>query len=250
MSTSDRTDSIWSQPEPGARRPRFTREQIAEVALAIADAEGFDAVSMRRIASELRAGTMTLYHYVRTKDDLLALMDDAIMGEVLIPEGEFPADWRGATRAIALRSHQAFLRHPWALAALQGAIPGPNALRHVEQSLAALANTDLDVGAKIQVTGIVDDYVLGHAMRMHEHGPNGDGAHAGPSGATDIVETMIAFTERELSTGEYPNLTEWMGDDVRGAWEASAEHFIGAERFERGLDALLDGLTLRYDLPR
>ena len=51
----------------------------------MADAEGFDAVSMRRVASELGAGTMTLYHYVRTKDELVALMDNAIMGEVLDP---------------------------------------------------------------------------------------------------------------------------------------------------------------------
>src|SRR6476620_10056298 len=58
---------IWARPEPGERRPAYTRERIAETAIAIADAEGFDAVSMRRIASELGAGTMTLYYYVRTK---------------------------------------------------------------------------------------------------------------------------------------------------------------------------------------
>src|SRR5215207_5547112 len=66
---------IWARPEPGERRPAHTREKIAETAIAIADAEGFEAVSMRRIAAELGAGTMTLYHYVRTKDELVALMD-------------------------------------------------------------------------------------------------------------------------------------------------------------------------------
>ena len=63
----------------------------------IADAEGFDAVSMRRIATELDAGTMTLYHYVRTKDELLTLVIDAVMGEVVIPDDEpMPDDWRAA----------------------------------------------------------------------------------------------------------------------------------------------------------
>ena len=90
--------SIWDRPEPGSRRPRHTREQIAAAALAIADREGFEAVSMRRVAAEVGAGTMTLYHYVRTKDDLIDLMDDAIMGEVLIPDGELPATWREAMR--------------------------------------------------------------------------------------------------------------------------------------------------------
>src|SRR5262249_21982259 len=87
---------IWARPEPGSRRPRFTREQIAAAALAIADAEGMEAVSMRRVAADLGAGTMTLYHYVRTKDELIALMDDAIVGEVLLPDDELPRGWRAA----------------------------------------------------------------------------------------------------------------------------------------------------------
>ena len=76
---------IWLRAEPVRRKPRFTREAIAAAAFAIADAKGFEAVSMRGIAAKLGAGTMTLYHYVRTKDDLVALMDDALMGEILIP---------------------------------------------------------------------------------------------------------------------------------------------------------------------
>src|SRR5262245_12639315 len=83
-------DSIWSRPEPRARRPAHTRDGIASAAIRIADAEGFEAVSMRRVAAELRAGTMTLYHYVRTKDELLALVDNAVMGELLVPPGELP----------------------------------------------------------------------------------------------------------------------------------------------------------------
>src|SRR6185436_15098966 len=99
-----RVDSIWERPEPGARRPRYTREQIARTALAIADAEGFEAVSMRRVASELGAGTMTLYHYVRNKDELIELMDDAMMSELIVPDDEMPSDWREALTAIARRS--------------------------------------------------------------------------------------------------------------------------------------------------
>src|SRR4051812_43136392 len=71
---------LWTRPSPSARRPRFTRDEIAATAMRIADTEGFAAVSMRRIASELDSGTMTLYHYVRTKDELLTLIVDTIMG--------------------------------------------------------------------------------------------------------------------------------------------------------------------------
>src|SRR5262249_54891746 len=71
-SMEDDTTLIWLRPEPSGRRPRFTREQIARAALRIADDESFEAVTMKRIASELGAGTMTLYYYVRTKADIVA----------------------------------------------------------------------------------------------------------------------------------------------------------------------------------
>src|SRR5262249_6534159 len=120
---------IWVRPEPGTRRPRFTREEIAQAALRIADAEGIDAVSMRRVAAELGAGTMSLYYYVQSKDELLDLMQDEMLGEVLVPDGELPGEWRAALTAIAMRSFAAFARHPWAIEAPPSA-PGPNVMRH------------------------------------------------------------------------------------------------------------------------
>ena len=78
------------------------------MALAIADTEGFDAVSIRRVAAELGAGTMSLYRYISAKSDLVALMDDAIMGESPIPGGQLPADGREALTMIA--QHRTVLR--------------------------------------------------------------------------------------------------------------------------------------------
>ena len=106
---------IWLRPEPAERKPRLTRDKIALAALFIADRAGFEAVSMREVASQLGAGTMTLYHYVRTKDDLVALMDDALMAEVLVPERELPKGWREQLAAIARRTRAVYTRHPWAL---------------------------------------------------------------------------------------------------------------------------------------
>src|SRR5271154_7178526 len=110
---------------------RLTRETIAAAALSIADKEGFEAVSMRRVAREVGVGTMSLYYYVKTKDDLIAVMDDALMGEALL--SSIPKDWRRALTEIATRTHAVFLRHPWALVAMLSAPPGPNALRPQEQ---------------------------------------------------------------------------------------------------------------------
>ena len=79
-------------PSRAAGVPAAAGTQIAAAAVRIADAEGFEAVSMRRLAAELDAGTMTLYHYVRTKDELLALVTDAVMARAVV------ADRRAARR--------------------------------------------------------------------------------------------------------------------------------------------------------
>jgi AcrR family transcriptional regulator len=237
--------SIWTQPAPGERKPRFTREQIAEVALRIADTEGFDALSMRRIADELGAATMTLYHYVRTKDDLISLMDDTIMSSVLIPEGELAKDWRVALRQIAMGSYRAFMRHPWALDALKGAPFGPNGIRHVEQSLAAVANAPFDQQGKLDALGIVDDYVFGHVVRVVEAAQQKDFVEGKPSKA------IIKFAEQMLATGHFPHLEEMLGDgDPVAAWGRMVRFMNDAGRFVRGLDVILDGLEGRFTVPK
>ena len=232
---------IWGRPEPGQRRPRFTREQIAETALEIADRDGFDAVSMRRIAAELGAGTMTLYHYVRTKDELLALMDDAIMGEVLVPDGELPSHWRDALAEIARRSKDAFVRHPWSFEALQGAAVGPNGTRHFEQSLAAVASLDLPSEEKLELITMVDDYVFGYVVRSV-------GAHGSPVEGEE-VDAILEYFREFVGDPEFPNLSRMVGDeDPADTWNRVIEVMFSEERFERGLQRLLDGIEL--DLKR
>jgi AcrR family transcriptional regulator len=140
------TGPIWSRPAPGERRPSLTREKIVASAMALVDQEGIAALSMRRIAQDLGVGTMTLYHYVRTKDELLDLIDDAMMGELLLSDDELPPDdWRKGLTAIAMRSREVHRRHPWIIRTLDGLGNriGPNGLRHFEQSLAAVAGTGL-----------------------------------------------------------------------------------------------------------
>src|SRR4051812_9203261 len=116
---------IWAVAAPGSRKPRFSREQIAKTALEIADAEGFEALSMRRVGGELGAGTMTLYHYVRTKEDLLALVEDALTGETADACDPLPKAWRPALKKIATATRATYLRHAWALRSLGDMRIGP-----------------------------------------------------------------------------------------------------------------------------
>src|SRR3954466_7803463 len=164
MSSPD--EVLWARPAPGERRPAHTRETIAAAALKLADTRGFDAVTMRNVATELGAGTMTLYHYVRNKTELTALMAETIMGELVVPEDELPDGWREGLAEIARRTLQIFTGHPWVVDHMddddQGSW-GPNALRHVEQSLMVAARTGLSPDEQLELTGLVDDYVVGFA---------------------------------------------------------------------------------------
>jgi AcrR family transcriptional regulator len=220
---------IWARPEPSGRSLRFSRQQIAVAALEIADAEGFDAVSMRRIARSLGAGTMSLYRYIATKDDLLALIGDALLGGALVP-GDLPADWLEAIAAVARQTRRTYLRHPWAIRLIQregAALAGPNGLRHVEQSLSALSGAPLDADAKLDVLAIVDDYVFGHLMRA-----------AGTAG-----DAESDFVRSQLASGNFPQLAAVMSAADVASFTGDADQ---EKRFELGLRLLLDGIAARY----
>jgi len=237
---------IWARPAPGERRPGHSREGIAAAALRIADAEGFEAVSMRRVAAELGAGTMTLYHYVRNKDELVELMGDAIMGELLIPDDEVPDGWREGFAELARRTRAIFSRHPWVLEHIGEGNEGaasPNALRHIEQSMTVASRTGLDRDGQFELVALIDDYVFGFVVRTHE------GAIFGEDDAPKRrLDARLAYFEAQLATGEFPHLQALMGDDVREALSPASQWAAGERRFERGLQILLDGIEL--DLER
>jgi AcrR family transcriptional regulator len=244
MASVEGSALIWTRPEPGTRRPKFTRDQIASTALAIADTEGFAAVSMRRIANDLGAGTMTLYYYVRTKDELIALMDDAIMSEVLIAADEFPTHWYDALTAVAVRTWEVLMRHPWALYSLQNAPAGPNAMRHFEQSLAAVADTGLTAAGRFALLALVDDYVHGNVLRS---------AEMRGAGATTVddeeIEAAAQFAKVQLATGEFPHTQALLGDeDPREVLPRLIGDMSEHDRFRYGLSVLLDGVATRMKL--
>src|SRR4051812_19326705 len=134
------TLDVWTREAPAGRRPRFHRDDIAEAAVRVADTEGLEAVSMRRLATELGSGTMTLYHYVHTKDELMTLVNDAVMGELVVPPGEpLPDDWREAVMMLARRSRDVLMRHPWILDIADDPPLGPSSVRHFDQSLQAVS---------------------------------------------------------------------------------------------------------------
>ena len=159
---------LWRDPAPaGPRRgPRagLDVDRIVAAAVALADAEGLAALSMRRVAAELGVGAMTLYTHVPGKGELVDLMLDAVLGE-LYPEP--PAgDWRERLTAVARANWDLFVRHPWALHVATGRPPlGPNLMAKYECELRAvdgLGLTELQMDLLVTVlTGFVRGTVGG-----------------------------------------------------------------------------------------
>ena len=237
MGAQLRALDVWTREAPPSRRPRFTREEIAATAIRIADTEGFVAVSMRRLAAELGVATMSLYHYVRTKDELLSLLIDTVMGEVVLPPDEpLPADGPAALTIIACRSRDAMHRHPWMLDVTDHPALGPNSVRHFDQTLQAVASVPVPLADKLDMVAAVDEYVFGYYVTERSNfGPSGDGP---------IDAEMIAYVDGLVRTGDYPEIgalvEEYGFDEV---WTTVETHLRDPGRFERNLVRLLDGMA-------
>lgn len=193
---------------------------------------------MRRLASELDAGTMTLYHYVRTKDELLALVSDAIMSELILDEDEFGDGWRAAMTNLAKHSLACFKRHPWVFDVRDDPAIGPSSVRHFDQSLQALAELEIPIVDKLDILSSVDEYVFGYALQLYtNYSDDGDDADNGP--------TMNRYIAELAATGDYPQVSKLLAElGPDRTWDVVADVFRDPDRFDRGLRRLLDGIEL------
>lgn len=203
------------------RRGRLSTESIVAAAIAVADAHGLDAVSIRRVAAALGVRPMSLYTHIASKDELLDLMANELLALMLI-EPPLPDDWREALSAIARRSHATFVAHPWVLSAFaRRPRPGPNTMRHAKQMARAVSTLELESDEVWTVLGIVDDYVLGHALR-----------YASRQHAHDI-DAALSDQDRE----EVPELA---------ALRRVVLSRNTSDNFETGLQTVLDGIEQRF----
>jgi AcrR family transcriptional regulator len=232
--TTDRLASVdlWMRGLGGGRRPRFTHDDVREAAMRIADREGIDALSMRRVAAELDAPTMTLYYYVRTKDEVLSLIVDGVMAEVVLPPEEvLPEDWKEAMIVIATRTRDVMLRHPWVSNITEGPSFGPASVRHFDQSLQALAHLDQPFRVKLDILNAVDEYVFGYC------------AQVGDEVAFEPYEDMVSYVEQLVAEGSYPQVEALIADKgTERLWREVQELFTDPDRFLRNILRLLDGI--------
>jgi AcrR family transcriptional regulator len=222
-----------------AKAQSLSRAEIVDAAIAIADAEGADAVSMRRIAQVLRAGTMSLYWHVANKDHLLDLMIDALMAEVAIPE--LSGDWHADLQGFARNYRAMLLRHLWVMDFVGGRPPlGPNMLLGSERLMAIFDGTGLDPGTTMNILGTVQTYVMGAALReMREARTQRDQDQSGITMA-DVQPALTAWRDRLAADGRLPHFVAFLDTNIDPDAEETRD-----ERFEFGLDCVLDGIAAK-----
>jgi AcrR family transcriptional regulator len=227
------------------RAAALSRDEIVRAAISVADAEGPDAVSMRRIAREVNAGTMSLYWHVASKEELLDLMIDTVQGEQQAPEPS--GDWRADLRMLARNARAALHRHRWMVDFIGGRPPvGPKALQNVERALGSLDGLGLDKATGMTIVLTVNTYVLGAVLREVQEVNGERYLEQRFAEVTDQEREAIMhdFVARIRATGRYPHMTALIeaGIDPDAAESRDA-------RFEFGLDCLLDGIEARLPRP-
>jgi AcrR family transcriptional regulator len=219
-------------PGPGQRRrrgprPRHTREQVIEAAIAIADADGLEAVTIRAVAARLGAGAMSLYSYVPDKQALVYAMVERVSEELQVPPAP-SGDWRADVRWFARQQRAIVHRHPWLIEALSHRQPlGPATLAYLEYMLAVLEPTGLDAGAILETTALLNGFVVNLARaELTERAAGSDPAEAAAA---------MAALQDLLATGRYPRFAAAISRTGPPRTDLAAE-------FDRLLDRVIDGL--------
>ncbi|MFF0463154.1 TetR/AcrR family transcriptional regulator [Streptomyces mexicanus] len=237
---ADASMSVWERmaQSPPAPRPVLTHARIVAAALAIADTDGLDAVSMRRLATELGVSAMTCYRYVSGKDDIIELMLDRVRAEMLLEQPD--GFWKEVLRASALRFREVVLRHPW-MTDVPGRLlfaPTPAHLALMEQQFTALDGLGLSMEQMADITGAVTAYT--RAGTHDEIARTRLRASEGWSSGQEARQANAARLCFLLGAGDYPLYRRYVREGSPDDDNA---------RFEFGLDCLLDGIAMRLNLP-
>lgn len=203
----------------------LSKERVLKKALEIADKEGIDALSMRRLARELGAGAMSLYHYVKDKDQLLDGMVDLVFAEIALPEPG--ADWQKAMRARAISAREVLVRHPWAIALMESrGKAGPAGLKHREAVLATLRQAGFSIQMAVHANWLLDSYIYGFVLQE---------TNLPFSGSNALVEMTQDVFLPQIPPVEYPNLNEVATTLMQSGYDP-------ADEFLYGLNLIFDGL--------
>jgi AcrR family transcriptional regulator len=203
-------------PEEPAARPALTKDRIVRTAVDLADREGLQALTMRRLGAELGVEAMSLYKHVANKEQILEGIVDRVFGSIEVPGPEVA--WPEAMRLRAHSARAVLRRHAWAIGLLEGnAAMGPASMRYVDSILGILRSAGFSPADAAHAFWTLDSFVYGHVLQ--------ETRLAAPDASGDVPG----------EASDHPNLATLAADSRRSGYSVDRE-------FEFGLDLIVEAL--------
>jgi AcrR family transcriptional regulator len=205
---------------------------VLRAAVALAVRDGIESLSMRKLADELGAGAMSLYHHVPNKEQLLDGMIDIVFSEIEPPPAD--VDWKTAMRKRAVSTREALARHRWAVGLMEGRTShGPANMRLHDAVLGCLRGAGFSLEMTVHAYSVLDAYIYGFALQETDM-------------SSETADDFAAEAQRQMHEyqavlAEYPHVVEVVGGYVAKAGYDYATEFLF------GLDVILDGLDRLRD---
>lgn len=210
-------------PSHPSKRSPLDRARILQAAVTIADHDGIDSLTMRKLANALGVEAMSLYYHVANKEALLEGMVDTVVGEIALPSDR--DDWKTAMRNRAMSAHDVLSTHAWAIGLMERTNPGPASLRYYDSVIGCLLDAGFTIGMAAHAFSAIDAYIYGFGLQ--EMNLPFEDEHD----VADIAESLLAALPPE----QYPHLTKMILDHaLQPGYDYAAE-------FAFGLDLILDG---------
>jgi AcrR family transcriptional regulator len=214
---------------PAPRVP-LSRERVLLAAIALADDNGIESLSMRKLGEAVGVEAMSLYNHVANKTDLLDGMIDVVFSEIELPSGE--DGWATAMRQRAISVRAALSRHRWAIGLMESRTsPGPATLRHHDAVIGCLRDAGFSVELAAHAYSALDSYIYGFALQ--ERGLPFDT----PEATSALAQAMLA----QFAADEYPHLAEFT---LKHVLQAGYDY---GDEYEFGLDLILDALRRAFE---
>jgi len=216
-------------PNPESRVP-LTRERVLGAAVLLADEDGIESLTMRKLGLRLGVEAMSLYNHVANKDDLVDGMVDLVVSEIALPSET--SDWKEAMRGRAISARSVFSHHPWASGLIDSrGSSGPARLRYFDWVVGTLRRAGFTLELAARAFSLLDSYIYGFGRQQ-----------LNMSAAPDVApEELAEAFLRAIPADEYPYLREMVVEYAMDAgYDESAD-------FEFGIDLILDGLERLRD---
>ncbi|MQB01435.1 MAG: TetR family transcriptional regulator [Actinobacteria bacterium] len=216
---------MQKQVDAEVGRTPLSRDRILRAAVTLADKDGLESLSMRKLAQQFGVVPMALYKHVANKDDLVDGMVDVVFGEIDHPPSG--TDWKTAMRQRALSARQVLSRHRWAIGLTESRMkPGPTNLRHHDSVIRCLTEGGFSIEMAIHAYSALDSYIYGFALQEQQL------PFENPGEVDEVAQTMLS----QFPSDDYPYLAQTIAEVInKSEWQY-------ADEFEFGLDLILDGL--------